>query len=259
MTGTSLKEGVARAATTTLLTGLLGIPKTVAEEISAAYVGRDANLARQLLTASLDRSSIDSVVQPTADPEVSPWTQPDQAFFARHPDEVAKDLVGSMLVRHAGKDELIYLMVTQTKSWPEIVYKDVDGLKGAALKKAEDQRQGYTQEPGNIYWYKGSRGTVLAITAHEGKSVEGPGLNQGVVSLTGLLVPNSAPDNKELLTATKIVQYLGLDSQFGGTFVNQNGLWISRANFDLAAIDEKVVEKNPGKGDKYSKQYTLKL
>jgi len=204
-----------------------GIDSGEAEKVCKAYMDKKYDLAKRLFTKAFGNNDSEKVSE--------------SADYMKHPDQVAMELIGAAI--YSIKDGcLVSGIIIGTRSWPEIVYKD-----------KTDQVKHYTQEPGKLYVYRGRRGVTFAITAHEGKTVNKPGKNQGVVSLVEV-----ASDEEKIL-AQKLPAFFGIGDELDSRYVNtaESGIYVVKVPLVLRNKGFTVKEVSPKDADKWSREYRL--
>ncbi len=151
-------------------------------------------------------------------------------FFARKPEDVAKDLTGMFLVR-VTDDSTTAGQIIDIDAWAEPV-------------NDEKNAHYYTQEPGRIYMYTSRRGEMMAITAHE------PG-KAGLVRIKEIAV------GKSVVTTTKVIPVFELDYTFDKKMINDERLYLAKPTVSLEQAGYSVRRIDPKEKGLWVAEYKL--
>ncbi len=153
---------------------------------------------------------------------------PDKAFYSRDPSDVARELVGSLLIRY-------------TLAGP--IVGQIEATRAFHAPAREEQVEAYSRDPGSIYYFNSRRGAIFAISAHPEKEV-------GVVSITQVSMGTT------ILSATKLLDTFDIPPSWDKLHINSDQFEIKRSSYDCSLIGRKI-KIVPGKEeDSWSAEYS---
>ncbi len=152
---------------------------------------------------------------------------PDKAFYSRDPNDVARELVGSLIIRY-------------TLAGP--IVGQIEGTRAFHAPAREDQVEAYSRSPGSIYYFNSRRGPIFAMSAHAENEL-------GVISITQVVMGTT------IFSATRLFDAFDIPVSWDKLHINSEQLEIKRSPYDAALVGRKI-KIIPGKpDDSWSAEY----